>query len=139
MKLNINQNTVKLLVRYLANPLLTTIQFHHEIDNLFPNLMFDSPDHDGVFACKSKPFCTYKPIRMTKDTVINICAYCKGLTLLDSHRMNFVYFYPNGLKYITSEIIDAWKASQLTVCSVHFLHRSKRASNGKIWDMIPNL
>ena len=98
MKLNINRDLVKPMVKYLANPLLTTIPFHHDIDEVFIGLMIDSPDHDGVFVAKSKSFPTIKSVRMTKDTLINTCGYCKGLTLLDSHRMNFVYFVPFSLR-----------------------------------------
>ena len=122
MKLNINYSLMKPLVKYMCNPLLTTLPFHEDLWPTFNNRCIDSPDLNGKFVCRSRVFTTIKPPRLTEDYPINICAFCKGLTLLDGHRMNFVYFVPNGLKYATSEIIDVWKTSKVTICSVHFLH-----------------
>ena len=40
-----------------------------------------------------------------------MCAFCKGLALFDGNKMNFVYFVPYDTKYVTIQIIDAWKLS----------------------------
>ena len=139
MKLNINFQLVKPLVKYLCNPMLTTIPFHKDLDETFMGLSIVCPDFNGVFVVKSRSFPTVKPSKLHKESPINQCCYCKGLTLLDSHRMNLVYFVPDGMLHLTSEIIDAWEASTLTICTVHLLHRSKRISNWNLREMIPNL
>ena len=138
MKLNLNHDLMKPLVKYLANPLLTTVPFSKELDSIFIGLGIKSPFNDGWFICNTKSFPTMKGLRITPYTPINICSFCKGLALLPSHRMNFVYYVPYGLKYISQEIIEAWNSSLLTVCTVHFLHRSVRMPDLLISNLKPS-
>ena len=137
MRINLNKDLLSPLVKYIANPLLTTVQFHEDLNEFFPGLGVQSPDHNGVYIARTKSFNSFKPTRLNKETPINICSYCKSLYLLDSHRMNFVFFVPSDLEYITKDIIDSWHTSLATICTFHFIRHSKRYT--KFQDVIPNL
>ena len=143
MRLNINSDLLTPLVKYITNPLLTTIPFHSDLNPHFIGLCLESTDPEGWLVSRTKSFPTssagLRSASMNLDTKINHCAFCKGLNLLPSHWVYMVYFVPKDLQYITSEFLDVWQSSVMTVFTMHFLHQSKKASNGLIKDIFPNL
>ena len=141
IRLNLCKKLLFPLRQYLADPLLTTVPFSKEVANIFPGLAIKWGSSHLV--CRSRPF----PVcnsgvyngRMSQISLINSCCFCKGIYLLPSHWIVFVYYVPDGLAFITNDFIDAWSSSPMVCCAVHFLHRSKRALNGDLKNFSPNL
>ena len=141
IRLNLCKKLLFPLRQYLADPLLTTVPFSNDVANIFPGLAikWDS----SYLVCRSRPFPSgnsgaYNG-RMSQTSLINRCCFCKGMYLLPSHWLVFVYNVPDGLTFITNDFIDAWSSSSMVCCAVHFLHRSKRALNGDYKNLSPNL
>ena len=58
MRLNINSDLLTPLVKYITNPLLTTIPFHSDLNPHFIGLCLESTDPEGWLVSRTKSFPT---------------------------------------------------------------------------------
>jgi hypothetical protein len=138
-RLNMHGDLLTPLVPYMADPLLTTLAFTREVDELFLGLSITAPDGKGRFVARTRPFFnnSLSSAKVTPTTEIGFCSYCHGVYLLPCAYVTLCYYVPNGLKYLTHDIIAVWKNGLISVCAIHFLNKSKRPSNGLVNSLSP--
>ena len=118
---------------YLADPLLTTLALSKDIGDCFLGLSLEAPGKNRRFVCRVRPFYQNQlsyVVKVGNNTKIGRCAYCNGLYLLPCAYVVLCYFVPHKLEIITHDIVKAWQSSNISVCAIHFLHKSSRPSNG---------
>ena len=137
-RINTSGDLLRPLLPFLADPLLTTLAFSPEIGSSFIGLSLNHPKGEGRYIARTKPF-LHNAISLTSrlhsNVMIGRCTYCNGVYILPCSVIVLCYFVPDGMKYVTDEILNLWRSSEISVCAVHFLHHSKRPSNGAFDDM----
>ena len=121
------------LFPFLADPLLTTLAFSPDIGNSFIGLSLNCPKGEGRFVARTKPFfhnALTVTARISQNVLIGHCSYCNGVYALPCAVVVLCYFVPEGIKYVSDEILKLWGGAEMSVCAIHFIHHSKRPSNG---------
>ena len=132
-RINMHGSLLESLAPYMADPLLTSLALSPVVGEMFLGLALESPSAAGRFICRTRPFfhnnMTYSA-RVNPNTEIGRCNYCCGLYILPTVYVVLCYFVPSGLVHVSEEILHAWRCGQISVCAVHFLHKSMRPDNG---------
>ena len=121
------------LVPYMADPLLTSLALDKSMNYVFLGLSLPSPDGLGRLVCRTRPFFynnLTRFVKLSRYTEVGMCSYCGGVYLLPSTFITLCYYVPNNLRIITNNILTSWCRSEMSVCGIHFLHKSKCPSNG---------